>query len=107
MKVTRKKLKEIILKSANKGRIFNVSFLKVDGTVRHMHCRLKQFDQYVGGERTWNPEEVNKLFVIDIEKVEENKIKEQLGEKTRTANRTINFDTILSAKVDGQKFITQ
>ena len=97
MKISKVELKKKVLAEAAKGRYFTVSFIKKStGKPRTMRCRLKQFDQYTGGKRSWNPEESNRLFVIDKEKVD----------AKLPANRTIDFNTIFEANLDGQKFTT-
>ena len=78
-RINRKKLLELIRK--NKSNIFSVVFLKKDGTIRRMICRLG-VKKYVNGKGLkYDPIERGLLGVFDMQK---------------EAYRMINLETIMN-----------
>lgn len=72
-----------------KGRFFTVDFVKSDGTMRKMNCRLG-VTKYVNGEGlNFNPSEKSLQIVWDTQ------IKQY---------RMINLETVTSLKVNGQTY---
>ena len=82
-----KKILDIINKS--EGKIFSAIFLKKDGTVRHMKCRLNVSKGVNGKGMSYNPIEKGLLPVYDMDK---------------NAFRMINMKTIMSLKVNGETY---
>lgn len=74
-------MKEQILKT--KGRIFGVTFIKKDGTVRNMTARLGVRKDIKGVGLSFNPDERNLIVVFDMHK---------------RAYRMVNLSTILSIR---------
>jgi len=70
-------------------KIFSVAFVKKDGTLREMTCRLGVTKHLKGGELKYNASEVGNLIVFDMQK---------------KAYRTINFNTIKRIKVNGNDY---
>ena len=68
------------------NKIFTAEFLKKDGTLRKMNCRLGVTKHLKGGELKYNPDEYNYLPVFDL----------QAGEY-----RTINLNTLKKLTVEG------
>jgi hypothetical protein len=79
-----KQIKELV-----GSKIFSVTFVKKDGTLREMTCRVGVKKHLKGGELKYNPEELNYLTVFDM--------KEQ-------DYRTININTLKKIKVDGVEY---
>ena len=71
------------------GKIFGVSFTKKDGSNREMTARLGVKKHLKGGERVYNPEDYNMLFVFDTHK---------------EGYRTIPFDRLLEVRFKGKKY---
>ena len=74
-------MKEQILET--KGKIFGVTFIKKDGTVRNMTARLGVKKHLTGVGLSFNPEERNLIVVFDMQK---------------KAYRMVNLSTILSIR---------
>lgn len=74
---------------ATKGHIFSCSFIKKDGTIRDMVCRLGVKKYLKGGQLGFNPEEKGLIIVFDTA------IKQY---------RCINVKTLMALKVDGQEY---
>lgn len=74
---------ENVLK-ATKGKFFTVSFIKKDGSLRIMNCRLGVTKHLKGGVSTLNPDKF--LTVYDVQS---------------KGYRAINFDTIISVTCGG------
>lgn len=71
------------------GKIFSVEFIKKDGTIRKMTCRLGVTKHLKGGELTYNAAEKNYLIVYDI----------------KTENyRTINLNTLQKLTFEGNTY---
>jgi len=75
------------LKAMVGDKIFTVLFIKKDGTLREMNCRLGVKKHLRGGELKYNPTERNLLPVYDIQK---------------EAYRIINVNTIQEIRFKGQ-----
>lgn len=78
------KQKRQILESTN-GRVFGATFVKKDGTVRTINCRLGVTKHLRGGVST-TAHKTNLITVYDM---------------ASKGYRTINLDTLISAHVDG------
>jgi len=74
------------LKELVGNKIFSVEFLKKDGSLRKMVCRLGVKKHLKGGELKYSPEDFNYLTVFDLQSEE---------------YRTINVNTIKKIKLDG------
>ena len=86
-KINRKKLLELIRE--NKSNIFSVVFLKKDGTIRRMICRLG-VKKYVNGKGLkYDPIERGLLGVFDMQK---------------EAYRMINLKTITNINMRGVEY---
>lgn len=68
-----------LVKSTVGNKIFSVEFVKKDGTLRKMHCRLNVKKHLKGGTKKYNAEARNLLTVFDLQKKQ---------------YRTINLNTI-------------
>lgn len=75
---------------ATNGKIFTVSFIKKDGTLRKMNCRLGVTKHLKGGELAFDPKEYDLIPVFDLQK---------------NAYRMINIDTLVEVSVDGESFL--
>lgn len=73
---------------ASKGKFFTVRFVKKDGTVRTMHCRLGVTKHSKGGENHLSPAQF--LTVWDL---------------NAKGYRAVNKDTILSVTVGGISYL--
>lgn len=71
------------------NKIFSVSFVKKDGTLRDMVCRFGVTKHLKGGEMNHDPKELGHLVVFDMQK---------------EAYRTINFNTIKQIKFEGKTY---
>ena len=74
---------------STKGKIFTVSFVKKDGTLRKMNCRLGVTKHLKGGELAFDPKEYDLIPVFDLQK---------------NAYRMINVDTLVEVSVNGESF---
>ena len=86
-KITTETAKQII--HDTDGKIFSVSFTKKDGSHRDMTARLGVTKHLKGGERAFNPDDYNMLFVFDTHK---------------EGYRTIPFDRLLELRFRGEKY---
>ena len=86
-KITTETAKQII--HDTDGKIFSVSFTKKDGSHRDMTARLGVKKHLKGGERAFNPEDYNMLFVFDTHK---------------EGYRTIPFERLLELRFQGKKY---
>ena len=84
MKITIEQVKEM-----TKNQIFSVVFIKKDGTVREMVCRLGVKKHLKGGELGYDARALNCLPVFDMQKQE---------------YRMINFNTLLKIKISGVEY---
>jgi hypothetical protein len=71
------------LKRELKGRIFSATFIKKDGSIRKINCRLGVVKALRGGALKYNAEAINNLVVWDL------KIKDY---------RTIPLDKLLTLR---------
>lgn len=67
---------------------FKAKFIKKNGEIREMICRLGVKKHLKGGEMTHNPLDYNNLVVYDMEK---------------KGYRTISFDSLLQLKYNGKE----
>jgi len=72
-----------------KGQIFSAVFIKKNGDVRTMTCRLKVTKHLKGGELAYDAESRGLLPVFDMNK---------------QAYRTINVNTLVSLTINGQSY---
>lgn len=77
------------LQSWVKDRIFTVEFIKKNGELRTITCRLGVTKYLKGGKMNHDPKALNHLIVFDM------KIKEY---------RTINVNTIVRIRFEGYEF---
>lgn len=84
MKITIEQVKEM-----TKNQIFSAVFIKKDGTVREMVCRLGVKKHLKGGELGYDARALNYLPVFDMQKQE---------------YRMINFNTLLKIKISGVEY---
>jgi hypothetical protein len=78
------------LKRELKGKFFSATFLKKDGTVRKINCRLGVVKALRGGELRYNAEAANNLVVFDIQKKE---------------YRTIPLDKLITLRYNGKEIV--
>lgn len=71
------------------NKIFSVEFIKKDGTVREMTCRLGVTKHLKGGELKHDANALGHLVVFDMQK---------------QAYRTINFNTLKRIKLEGKEY---
>jgi len=57
----------VTLKQELKGRIFSATFIKKDGTIRKINCRLGVVKALRGGALKYNAEALNNLVVYDLQ----------------------------------------
>jgi hypothetical protein len=79
-----KQIKELV-----GSKIFSVTFVKKDGTLREMTCRVGVTKHLKGGELKYSPESLNYLTVFDMQAQD---------------YRTININTLKKIKVDGVEY---
>jgi hypothetical protein len=77
------------LKELVGNKIFAVEFIKKDGSLRKMVCRLGVKKHLKGGELKYSPEDFNYLTVFDLQSEE---------------YRTININTLKKIKLDGVSY---
>jgi hypothetical protein len=70
-------------------KIFSVTFIKKDGTIRDMTCRLGVTKHLKGGELSHDPNELGHLIVFDMKK---------------ESYRTINLNTITRIKFENKEY---
>jgi hypothetical protein len=81
---------EVLNKIRNSnGKIFNVVFIKKDGTIRHMNCRIGVKKGVKGKGLSFDPLLKGLLPVFDMAK---------------NAFRMINLETIQKLKIAGEEF---
>lgn len=83
------KQKAISLIAQTNGQIFGVTFMKKDGTVRDMNCRLGVKKHLKGGKLNYDPADYDLMTVFDIQKKE---------------YRSIALNTLMTVSVGGEKF---
>lgn len=57
----------ITLKQELKGKFFSATFIKKDGTIRKINCRLGVSKALRGGALKYNAEALNNLVVYDLQ----------------------------------------
>jgi hypothetical protein len=77
------------LKELVGNKIFAVEFIKKDGSLRKMVCRLGVKKHLKGGELKYSPEDFNYLTVFDLQSEE---------------YRTINVNTLKTITFEGVKY---
>ena len=87
MKVDSKDVLDII--KSSKGKIFSAIFVKKDGTLRTMNCRLGVRKYLKGGTLKFNPSKKGLVVVFDI---------------TKREYRMINLNTVKSLKVRRKEY---
>jgi len=85
--VTRKEKLELLI--SNKGRVFTVIFIKKDGSIRKMNCRIGVTNYLKGGSLKFDPTKRGLLSVFDMQK---------------KSYRFINLDTIQSITMKGKRY---
>ena len=85
--ITTNQAKELIYN--NKSQIFNVEFIKKDGTHRLMNARLEVKKGVKGVGLNFNPSEHNLITVFDMKK---------------KAHRMINCNNLISLSANKQKY---
>ncbi len=78
-----------IVALANKGQIFSAQFIKKNGEIRDMVCRLGVVKHLKGGELKYDAKARNLLPVFDMQK---------------KAYRMINISTLRQLKISGQVY---
>ena len=78
-----------LIELTNKGNIFSVKFVKKDGTLREMVCRLGVKKHLKGGTLNYDAKSRGLLPVFDMQK---------------QAYRMINTKTLISAKINGVNY---
>ena len=89
-RINRKKLLELI--KENKTNIFSVVFLKKDGTIRKMLCRLGVKKNLNGNGLRYNPIKRALLVVFDMQK---------------EAYRMVNLETISHINMKGVEYYVE
>lgn len=89
METIRSEKAEGYIKANSKGHIFTVRFIKQDGTIRDMNCRLgvKKNIKGTGNAVSRNPQKYLYVIVYDVKK---------------RAYRMINLNTVVSIKMNGK-----
>lgn len=84
-------MKELMqeIKQTIGNKIFSVSFVKKDGTLREMVCRFGVTKHLKGGEMNHDPQELGHLIVFDMQK---------------EAYRTINWNTVKQITFEGKTY---
>ena len=90
MKLTEINAKNIeTVKTLLGDKFFSVKFVKKNGDLRTMKCRLGVKKHLNGGQLKHNPNELNHMIVFDM---------------VKKGYRTINFDTIKQLKFKGNVY---
>ena len=87
----------------SKGKVFVVEFIKKDGSLRRMNCRLGVKIGVTGEGMSYDPKEFDLIPVYDMQKVDEN-FNEKAGKETAGAFRMINLQTIKYLKINGKEY---
>ena len=75
--------------NSSKGKFFSAVFIKKDGTLRTMNCRLGVKKYLKGGKLRFSPSKKGLVVVFDVDKKE---------------YRMININTTQSLKVNGEDY---
>jgi len=87
MKISKRKAVKIIQSTG--GKIFTAKFVKKDGTMRSMNCRLGVTSHLKGGVLKFDPSEYQLQVVFDVQK---------------KAYRMINLDSLRALRFNGMKY---
>lgn len=87
MKITKKEALKKIRQS--NGKLFGVTFIKKNGSLRDMNCRLGVQKGVKGVGMSYNPSEYNLICVFDVKK---------------DSFRMINLKTITRLSISGQTY---
>ena len=87
MKISRDDVEQII--KSSKGKFFSAIFIKKDGTLRTMNCRLGVKKYLKGGTLKFNPSNKGLVVVCDMQK---------------KAYRMININTIQYLKIGRKEY---
>jgi len=80
---------EKLIQELNSGKIFTAKFIKKDGSLRTMNCRMNVKKHTKGVGLSFNPFEKGLLPVFDLQK---------------EAYRFINLNTLQSVKFGGEEY---
>lgn len=83
------KLKAYSLMRGSNGRVFTAEYVKRDGTIREITCRLGVKKHLKGGTLKYNPLDKLLMVVFDMQKKE---------------YRMINLNTLRALKINGKQF---
>lgn len=78
-----------IVEKVNKGQIFSAQFVKKNGDIRDMVCRLGVIKHLKGGELKFDAKARNLLPVFDMQK---------------KGYRMININTLIKLKINGEVY---
>jgi hypothetical protein len=90
MNINRNEAKEIIL--GTNGKLFSVTFIKKDGSLRDMTCRLGVQKHLKGGKSTTS--HIERLITVF----------EMISGISEPRYRNINTETLTRVRVDGETF---
>lgn len=93
MKISRKEAVDLMY--TQQGNVFSVKFIKKDGTLRHMNCRLgvkKHWKTEDGSGGKYRPLDYNLVCVFDM---------------VKAAYRSINIDTLREITAQGTTYEVQ
>lgn len=82
---------ETLHKLLNDGKIFNITFVKKDDSIRKFNARFGVYSHLRGGKLTYKPQDKNNIIVFSMDD---------------KGYRTINVDNILMVKAKGQTYKT-
>lgn len=87
MNITKQHAKELINQA--EGRIFRATFIKKNGEVRNMVCRLGVTKHLRGGQRAYNPSDYGLICVYDLQ---------------NEGYRSINLETMTELNIGGNHY---
>ena len=101
MLIDTKTKRKILEKASEKGRFFQVEFIKKDGSIRKMNCKAWVENAFTYGKdnakkNTCEGKE-NIYTVVDMD-IENTKV-------TKGAFRNINLDTVVSVSAQGERIL--
>ena len=100
--ITRDKVWELIAIAEGENEAFGVTFIKKDGSLRRMSCKLGVKREVTGKGMSWNPIQRGMLPVFDLNAPpSKNAPLDEDGNPKRGAWRMINVNTMQSLTVDG------
>jgi hypothetical protein len=86
-KITKEQAIKVI--NSLKNDIFTVEFVKKNGDLRSMNCRLGVTKHLKGGEQAYEPSDYDLVCVFDMKK---------------QAYRSINLNTLKTIKIKGEQY---